>query len=244
MASVQERPGLKPYCSCLRILSTALFNLFRTTMHRTLLGIDSNVIPLQFEQLLRSPFFGSGIIVPIFHSSGICSFSQISLHNFCSVSIKYSPPCFIISGWIPSDPGALLFLSLMTAILISSLVIGPVSISSMSGICSLISGLSIGSGWFKTELKCSIHLSAISFSLLSVFPSLLLIGTCCFFTIVREFFYYSIGCFCIVSGSCCLSLFRLFFHHRQIEMGCDSFFMFQARSPYRLLVIIIKPLYQ
>jgi hypothetical protein len=44
-------------------------------------GTDSNVIPLQFPQSDRSPFWGIGTIIPRCQSDGISSFSHIMLHN-------------------------------------------------------------------------------------------------------------------------------------------------------------------
>ena len=76
------------------------------TLLKTLLVIDNIVILLQFLQRLRSPFFGSLTISPIFQSPGVSSVS----HSPSKISVKApmvtSPPAFNISALTQYAPGA------------------------------------------------------------------------------------------------------------------------------------------
>lgn len=78
MRSVQDLFGLKPYCDFLSMVSIASLVLFKITLVKILLGTDNKVMPLQLSQLLRSPFFGILMIIPLPHSLGIFSFNHIS----------------------------------------------------------------------------------------------------------------------------------------------------------------------
>ena len=49
---------------------------------RILLGTDSIVIPLQFEHLKRSPFFGTVVKIPLGHSLGVSPSCHILPDNF------------------------------------------------------------------------------------------------------------------------------------------------------------------
>src|SRR6218665_2814740 len=69
-------------------------------------GVDSKVMPLQFEHSLMSPFFGRGIMIPFLHSFGTLPKRHTLLHSFASCTGISSPPCFIISGHILSLPAA------------------------------------------------------------------------------------------------------------------------------------------
>ena len=93
MCSPQDLPFLNPACSLRSIGSRAVDILFRITLLNTLLVTDNSVIPLQFLQRLRFPFFGSLTISPVFQSTGISSSSHISLKiskGFCDdVSSRY-----------------------------------------------------------------------------------------------------------------------------------------------------------
>ena len=77
MCSPQDLPFLNPACSLRSIGSRAVDILFRITLLNTLLVTDNSVIPLQFLQRLRFPFFGSLTISPVFQSTGISSSSHI-----------------------------------------------------------------------------------------------------------------------------------------------------------------------
>ena len=107
MCSPQDLPFLNPACSLRSIGSRAVDILFRITLLNTLLVMDNSVIPLQFLQRLRFPFFGSLTISPVFQSTGISSSSShISLKISVRVSVMTSPPAFSISALMPSAPGA------------------------------------------------------------------------------------------------------------------------------------------
>ena len=106
MCSPQDLPFLNPACSLGSIGSRAVEILFRITLLNTLLVMANSVIPLQFLQRLRFPFFGSFTISPIFQSTGISSSSHISLNISVRVSVMTSPPAFSISALTPSAPGA------------------------------------------------------------------------------------------------------------------------------------------
>ena len=73
---------------------------------RPITVMDSSVIPLQFLQSMRFPFFGSLTIRLVFQSTGISSSSHISLKISLMVSVMTSPPAFSISALTPSAPSA------------------------------------------------------------------------------------------------------------------------------------------
>ena len=60
MCSVVPLPGLNPACSFRSISSTASVMRIMTTLQNTLLGIESNVTPLQLLQSARFPFLVFG----------------------------------------------------------------------------------------------------------------------------------------------------------------------------------------
>ena len=70
---IQPLPTQNPACSSLSLVSICLSILFKITLHKTLLGIESSIIPLQLSQFFKSPFFGSFIITPLDQSIGIFS---------------------------------------------------------------------------------------------------------------------------------------------------------------------------
>ena len=144
-------------------ISFAIFSIMM--LPNTLLGMDSSVIPLQLEQLLQSPLFGNVFSFLLLHSLGVFSSSQILLYNVFSHFTDTLLPAFSISPVILSNPGALLFLNLLSSCLISCCVILPVSIfalviPSFSILASLLSCF-----LFSTSEKCSSHLFIISVSL-------------------------------------------------------------------------------
>ena len=105
MWSPQDFPFLKPACSLRNSGSRASEILSRITLLKTLLVIDNRVIPLQFLQRLRSPFFGSLTISPIFQLPGVSSVSHIP----SKISVKapmVTSPAFNISALTQSEPGA------------------------------------------------------------------------------------------------------------------------------------------
>ena len=81
MCSEHERPGRKPACSCLMCSSSAAANLVWMILLKTLLVIGSSAMPLQLLHSPKSPFLGNLTMSPVFHASGICSLSHISLNT-------------------------------------------------------------------------------------------------------------------------------------------------------------------
>ena len=79
--SIHPLPCLKPACSSLSLPSTALLMRLITILARTLLGIDSSVIPRQLLQSLNVPFLGILIITPSFQSSGISFLFHAVVNN-------------------------------------------------------------------------------------------------------------------------------------------------------------------
>ena len=68
-------------------LSISFFTLSIRMRLNTSFGIDSRVIPLQFEQSFRLPFFGSLIRWPCLQSSGISSVIHVfSSHSCCQIT--------------------------------------------------------------------------------------------------------------------------------------------------------------
>ena len=103
MCFPQDLPFLDPACSLRSIGSRAVAILFRITLLNTLLVMDSSVIPLQFLQGLRFPFFDSLTICPVFPSTGISS-SHMSLKiskGFCdNVSCRFQHFCtYAVCSW-------------------------------------------------------------------------------------------------------------------------------------------------
>ena len=68
-------PFLKPACYWCSSLSTAVVLRCRMMWQKTLLVMDSSVMPLQLLHSDRFPFFGSLVIVPLSQASGITSLS-------------------------------------------------------------------------------------------------------------------------------------------------------------------------
>ena len=81
--------------------------MFRITLLKTLLVMDSSVIPIQFSQRRMFPFFDSLKISPVFQSMSISSSSShISLKMSVMIYLMTSPPAFNIAELTPSAPGA------------------------------------------------------------------------------------------------------------------------------------------
>ena len=68
----------KPDCSWRSSLSTAVVMRWRMMQQKTLLVMDSSVIPLKLLQSDRFNFFRSLVIVPLLQMSGISSLSHTS----------------------------------------------------------------------------------------------------------------------------------------------------------------------
>ena len=77
MWSMHDRPYQKPACLWRSSLSTAVVMRWRMMRQKTLLMMDSSVLPLQLLHSDRFPFF-SLISIPLFQALGITSLSQTS----------------------------------------------------------------------------------------------------------------------------------------------------------------------
>ena len=78
MWSMHDFPFLKPARSWRSSSSTGVVMRWRTMRQKTLLVMDSRVMPLHLLHLDRFTFIVSMIIVPLFQASGISSLSQTS----------------------------------------------------------------------------------------------------------------------------------------------------------------------
>ena len=132
ICSQHDLPFLKPACCWRSMLSIAALILSRMMPAIIFPGTDSNVIPLQLLQSFRSPFLGSGIMIPSFQSLGTCPNFHTWLHSLVSLVSNSSPPCFNNSACIPSTPGDFPFFILFITRSTSSAVISPSSMSSSS----------------------------------------------------------------------------------------------------------------
>ena len=175
MCSPQDLPFLNPACSLRSIGSRAVEILFRITLLNTLLVMDNSVIPLQFLQRLRFPFFGSLTISQVFQSTGISSSSHISLKISVRVSVMTSPPAFSISALMPSAPGA--FPDFMLSIAdFTSFAVGGSMLTSRSSSLSGMSSTSLGVFLLRMVSKCVFHSCVCSSTLVITTPSAYFIG--------------------------------------------------------------------
>ena len=78
MWSMHDFPFLKHACSWSSSLSTDVVMRWNMIWQKTLLVMDSIVMPLQLLHSDRFPCFGSWMIVPLFQAFGIKSLSQMS----------------------------------------------------------------------------------------------------------------------------------------------------------------------
>ena len=118
--SMHPLPAQKPACSSRSFWFTASSILPSSTLHRALLGTDSNVIPLQLSQYDKSPFLGNLMMIPFCQSSGIASCLQIFWNRSVRTLVDRSRSAFSISAIMLSKPGALLFLKALIAVLTSA----------------------------------------------------------------------------------------------------------------------------
>ena len=175
MWSVQDLSLLNPACSFPSCLSRAPWILSSMIRHRTLLGIDNNMITLQFLHSLRLPFLGSLTSSPVFHSDGISSVSQILFNSPYRSSVVAETSAFRMSGGMLWNPGAFPSLSFLIALLISSLDILP-QLTCRSSVGSETSDGTSGGGLFNSSWKCSLQRSICWDSLVRRFPCLFLTG--------------------------------------------------------------------
>ena len=141
-----ERRDIKAACSGCRILLIASQHRFSRTIEKNFPGTDSRVISQQFEQSLVRPFlFHKGIMTPFRQSSRIISVCQI-IEKRVWRNRSIVRPAYLSSLELkPQIPVTLLFLSLLTAFLISEGLKG----SSRGKICfiSLTAGLGETNTW-------------------------------------------------------------------------------------------------
>ncbi|CAH8564172.1 unnamed protein product [Schistosoma rodhaini] len=112
---------------------------------------------------------------PSFQSVGTCSSSQILPKRMWSILAVAVTFAFSASAGMLSGPAALPLLICLMAMLISSIVGGPISIGRSVGAASMLGGFS-GAGRFKSSLKCSTHLFRCSSISLITLPSLFFTG--------------------------------------------------------------------
>ena len=201
MCSPQDLPFLNPACSLRSIGSRAVEILFRITLLNTLLVMDNSVIPLQFLQRLRFPFFGSLTISPVFQSMGISSSSYISLKISVRVSVMTSPPAFSISALTPSAPGA--FPDFMLSIAdFTSFAVGGSMLTSRSSSLSGMSSTSLGASLLRMVSKCVFHSCVCSSTLVIATPSASFIGMSQFLKPPANalVILYSVAIFCICAA--------------------------------------------
>ena len=105
MWSMQPLPFLNPACSCRSFLSTTSIILDIKTMQKTLLGMDSKVIPLQLLQLVKSPDFGILMMLPSDQLLSITAFSHILWNTGCKVSTARTGSILKSSAFSCSVPG-------------------------------------------------------------------------------------------------------------------------------------------
>ena len=115
MWSMQPLPFLNPACSCRSFLSTASIILDIKIMQKTLLGMDSKVIPLQLLQLVKSPDFGILVMLPSDQLLGITAFSHILWNTGCKVSAERTGSILKCSAFSWSVTGAFLYFKLLMA---------------------------------------------------------------------------------------------------------------------------------
>ena len=145
-------------------------------LQRILLGMDSNIMPLQFLHRDLSPFLGSFTRTPLSQSSDICSSLQILFRSWCRIWIVHvvSSKHLMASSGILSTPPAFPFLRFFISLVASALVMPFVLMFNVG--CLTSSGGSTGGGLFNICLKWSRHLASWSLVLVKIFPSASLIG--------------------------------------------------------------------
>ena len=151
---MQDLSFLKPACSFLSFLSTVSFILSRMIQQNNLLGTDRSMIPLQFLHSLRLPFLGIVTTIPVFHSVGISSLSQISFSTLYKTSVVAPISALKTPYGILSIPGALPSFSFLVALLISSLDILS-QLMLRSSVVSSMAGIESGGGLFEIFWKYS-----------------------------------------------------------------------------------------
>ena len=178
ICSLHDRPCRNPACCSRSWLSTDCCSRRRSTMQKTFPGTDSRVIPRQLLHFVRSPFFGSRMIIPRLQYSGTTDFDQQTFIKLVRAWVMLAPPHLSISGATSSSPAALPFFNKPIAILVSSSEIRSRSTgrSASGGVRVEASYVMVGSGWLSVSPKCSIQLFSWSSFFNNGFPALSSIG--------------------------------------------------------------------
>ena len=150
--------------------------------------------------------------IPVFHSVGISSLSQISFSILYKTSVVAPISAFKTSDGILSIPDALPSFSFLMALLISSLDILP-QLMLRSSVASSMSGIESGGGLFKISWKFSFQRCNCRDSLVRRFPCLSLMGR-----LVLLFFsasclvilYNSLELFCLAAISASFASFSTY----------------------------------
>ena len=169
MCSTYECPCWKHDCSSLIFESTTVESLLRRTTQNTLPGTDRSVISLQFWHSARFPFLGILVMLPFHHLSRTASICKNIFKRFVNSTTTVSSQHFCSSDMVWSRLTALLFSELLLHPT-SLIVISPRFWVSSSGESSMLKlWVTVGSGWFRASLKCSIKYRSSSFIWSSVF---------------------------------------------------------------------------
>ena len=168
---MQDLSFLNPACSFPSFLSTVSCIPSRMIRQIILLDTDRSMIPFQFLHSLRLPFLGIITSIPVFHSVGISSLSQISFNRLYKTFVVAPISAFKTSDGILSIPGALPSFSFLMVLLKSSLDI-LLQLMLRSLVVSSMSGIESGEGLFKISWKCSFQRCNCRDSLVRRFPCL------------------------------------------------------------------------
>jgi len=133
-------------------------------------------MPRQLLQSGKSPFLGSGTIIPFFHSVKTSLLCRTVLNSFVMCGMTVSAALAECDPY--SVPAALPFLSLLTARATSVSVIASVFTSSVGILCVVFELMQYIwlYGQFSTAAKCSCHLFICCSYVVACLPSMSFIG--------------------------------------------------------------------
>lgn len=135
ICSVELLSFPNPGWSSLSQLSISLRIRLMTNIPKILFGTKNNVIPVELSHFVWPPFLEAFISSPFLHISGILMLSHSVLDSFLSCVTVVSRSASRISVVILSAPPKFPFFNHFNAVLISSSVMCPVSISLIDGVC-------------------------------------------------------------------------------------------------------------
>ena len=144
ICSVELLPLIKPAYSLLKSASVPPTIYLIKTLPNSLATMDMKVIPLQFPQLVKSPFSGS-----LLTSQGHFNFPCHSVLNSPCRTGKVCRNAILTWGLVLSR----------CALLISFLVVFPMLMLSFTASVSASSVATLGTGLFRTSMRCSCHLA-------------------------------------------------------------------------------------